>query len=181
MKKLILFAAILFVGVSVVKAQVGDSREGNVNLKVTLVGIHSIEIFSGQENVELKYDGISIYEEGAKKELKDHLRVYSNSGFSVNVKASTNFIATDGLNTEVMDLSTIKIITTKGTDNTDIDPLEGSKDLSLTATNIIESNVAGFNKFFSVEYQGGTDYGILFKDGAENVFTTDLVYTIVPN
>ena len=201
MKKLILFAAILFAGVSVVNAQQkvqagaivttdthlylenGDTPSGNestadTELKVTLSAIQSISLNTA--NIHLKYQSVDDYEKGLSTgPVADHIKVYSTGGFIVNVKydAST---ADDTYSEETPDImfSTIKLDVTdnngKGLDVTD-------HDLTSSDTPLITSTAGGFAYTYSVDYKGlgGKAYLDFIKGGEERVFTADVIYTIV--
>ena len=85
MKKVILFAAILFAGVSVVKAEtVTTSDKGSAKLTINLNAIQSITV-SG--DVVIDYTSADDYANGKESTQFTTLNVVSAGGFAIRVQA----------------------------------------------------------------------------------------------
>ncbi len=174
MKKLILFAAILFAGVSVVN---GQSADDNTTLNVKLSGLQAITVKSDQKTVNLVYDTPDKYLQGVSSLNEDHLNVFSTGAFQVTVHSAD--LKRNG-GSETIEASTIKIKAEVGSNN----PLTGQTmaDIALAnePVNLISSEVGGFNKNFNITYTGkGEDaYRTDYIAGGENIYTTTVTYTI---
>lgn len=188
MKKVILFAAILFAGVSVVKAQItghdasahtpvteGSSKKTDkTSLTVTLNPIHSILV--NTTNVNLVYTTVSDYENGVKTDyIADHLNVYSTGAYSVGVKYQIISDTSEKTTTESM-FNTIEI-EALGKDDV---AQQGAKSLKQTDQTIISSTKGGINMMFKVDYRGkGSDAYLNFIDkGLVRTYVADVVYTL---
>ena len=199
MKKLILFAAILFAGVSVANAQQnakpdyqrkghksvkqGLSEPASTNLTVQLNSIQSISV--NTSNVSLVYTTVKDYENGVKSGvIEDHLQVYSTGGYKVNVGYSgttdTNKDknSVGGLDAKQMFESINVAVTKKGGAFANVSDTK-LRELSINNGAIISSNKGVFGETFDVEYQGAAaTYINSIKDGATRTYTADVVYTI---
>ena len=174
MKKIILFAAILFAGFSVVKAQDGKGNTEDVKLQVELKAIQTL-VVTGND-VNLKYETVKNYTDGVTKKMKKHLKIYSTGAFAVNVQA-VDFSSVN--NTKLMKLNTIEISATENSKEAlTKTPKTPTVKLSVDEKDLITSNVGGFNHDFDVVYKGGANYRDLFVTGMDNVFTTTVTYTI---
>ena len=184
MKKLILFAAILFAGVSVVKAQ-GEGEvlpttaiEGQTaNLTVKLNKIQTIQVIG--TDVTLEYKTMDNYIKGVSKYMNGHLKVFSAGNYDVKVASTSANLSNDSKTG--MGSSTIKVRLS------DLDENSG-KALSTTETllfsgknSLVEGNT------FNITYDGAGDYAYLpfFNDGdeGENLptsYSVNVVYTITP-
>lgn len=179
MKKFILFAAILFAGVSVVKAQTAITDQATLNVKLN--PLLSITVNNASKTVNLEYATDANYKDGvgADQVNQDHLSVTSTGGFLIKVEAA-DLTATSG--TKSMPASSILIKAEAGTAN----PLTGAvpvseRSLSNSAVNLIESNFGGTNKTFNVTFTGAKDD--LYADnyivgGVATTYTTTVLYTI---
>ncbi|MGV8964584.1 MAG: hypothetical protein ACOH2V_14550 [Candidatus Saccharimonadaceae bacterium] len=182
MKKIILFSAILFSGVSIVNAQ---KNIDNVTVNVKLHPIQTIEV--NGKNVNLVYKTKDHYESGVDKEMIDHLKIYSTGGFAIKVRSEDDDI-TNNINNETISSSSIKITAKKGSN--------GLKGVAFKAIKLgeaedsgeflITSNTGGINKTFDVTYagMGGDKYvNKYFKDETEGVtiYSTTVTYTIEAN
>lgn len=180
MKKIILFAAILFAGASTVLAQTtgegqgktGQSTETETDLTVKLNPIHIITV--NHSGILLEYKTTGDYESGVTSEKENHLTIYSTGDFQVTVNAETDFAeAPEGMN-----VSTVSITANKNGIAT------SSKTVgSLSATDsdvLISSTKGGFGLNYDVTYKGGTDYMNLYSKDKSNEYKTDVQYTIVP-
>lgn len=177
MKKLILFAAILFAGVSVVNAQTATD---NVTLNVKLNPIQTIVVNSTQKNIDLEYKTTVNYGEGVSSLQADHLNIYSTGAFIVQVASNVDDIKRVN-GAETISASTIKVKAEEGSTN----PLAGQTmaevNLSTTAANLINSGTGGVNKNFNITYSGLDADGYVnsyFNDENPTVYTTTVTYTI---
>ena len=171
MKKLILFAAILFAGVSVVKAE-GPANNGEVNLTVHLSAVQSIQV-SG--DVTIDYESIADYSGGKEVKNATTLTVVSAGGFAI--KAEANDLV-DGSYT--IGANTIEV-TAEGVDNS-AGATYTTTTLEKVATGktaLISSTVGGVNKKYAVSYKGagGNDYLERYNEGGRQYKTT-VTYTI---
>ncbi len=177
MKKIILFAAILFAGLSVVKAQEGTGKEGtpltaNTDLTVKLNPIHIITV--NHTGILLEYKTTDDYESGVTSENKNHLTIYSTGDFQVTVNAVTDFVdAPEGMN-----VGTVSITANKNGVATSGKTVSG---LNATDSDVlISSTKGGFGLNYDVTYKGGTDYMNLYSKNKSNEYKTNVQYTIVP-
>lgn len=177
MKKVILFAAILFAGVSVASAQTNPNE---TTLNVRLYPIQTLVVNPIQNNVNLDYKTTDNYSKGVASLQQDHLKIYSTGAFIVQVASSTNDIVRVG-GTETISASTLKVKAEVGTTN----PLSGQTlaevGLSTTATNLINSGTGGVDKNFNITYSGLDLNGYVnnyFDNENPTVYTTTVTYTI---
>ena len=183
MKKLILFVAILFAGVSVVKAEGEVIGEGDVKVTLTLQPFQSIEIGgtgddgSTGHNVNLVYNDAEDYSKGVTTTMIDHLKVVAAGGYSVKVKAKTGVF--NGSGTDTYDVSNITL-TAKA--NTASEEEDGSS-IGLTKNDqdlISSDGGTGTGVTYNVAYKGAGDnqYVVMLRDNAETIYTTEVTYTI---
>ena len=185
MKKIILFAAILFAGVSVVKADepAALSNSDNTTLNVKLNPIQTLFINPSQKIVDLEYKNVTDYKNGVSLDQKDHLTVYSTGAFAIKVNSSENDIKRAN-GTETIKSSTLSVQASPGTNN----PLQGifqtatGVKLSTTATTLFSNGTGGVDLAFNVKYSGigGDTYvNSYFNDENPTVYSTTVTYTIV--
>ena len=187
MKKFILFVAILFAGVSLVKADepVANSLSSsdNITLNVKLNPIQTLFINPSQKSVDLVYKNVKDYKEGVSLDQKDHLTVYSTGGFAINVNSSEDDIAR-AKGTETIKSSTLSVQASLGTNN----PLEGvlqgatGVKLSTEAATLFSHGKGGVDLAFNVKYSGiGADTYVnsYFKDEDPTIYSTTVTYSIV--
>ncbi|MFA5555181.1 MAG: hypothetical protein WDA68_11605 [Phycisphaerae bacterium] len=179
MKKFILFAAILFAGVSVVKAD-GPTASADATLNVRLYPLQTIVVNPAQNNINLDYVTVANYNDGVSSLQADHLKIYSTGAFIVQVASANNDITRAG-GTETISASTIKVKAEEGTTN----PLTGQTmaevGLSTTPTNLINSGTGGVDKNFNITYSGLDLNGYVnnyFNDENPTVYSTTVTYTI---
>ncbi|GEM_PF-2723137 len=189
MKKLILFAAILFAGVSVVKADgtvTAPTEKKSVTLTVELNPIQSIEV-SG--NPTIIYNSMAHYKgEGEKAATKSTINVFSTGGYAVRVYAA-DLVNSSGNANAIIAAKTI------GVSATTTNGVAAKTGVTLGAnqtsgTTLIESSAGGSNIQYEVEYEGEIDtasgaYDYLNKfntgDSEKQVYTTTVYYTIAAN
>lgn len=177
MKKLILFAAILFAGASVVKAQ--SASDGTI-LNVKLHPIQTIVVNSTQNIVDLEYKLTTDYSGGVSSLQADHLKIYSTGAFIVQVASATNDIVRAN-GTETISASTIKVKAEEGTNNSLTGQTMAEVSLSATPTNLINSGTGGVDKNFNITYSGLDLNGYVnnyYNDENPTVYTTTVTYTI---
>ena len=178
MKKVILFAAILFAGVSVVKAD--EPANNEVKLNVRLNPIQTLFVNSAQTEVNLDYSTVENYSNGVSSEQEDHLTVYSTGAFIVQVASDVNDIKRVN-GDETISASTIKVKAQEGTTNKLTGSTLAEVSLSTTATNLINSGTGGVDKNFNITYSGLDANGYVnsyFNVENPTVYTTTVTYTI---
>ena len=195
MKKLILFAAILFAGVSVVKAEGEEKtgKTGTVNFQLNLHAFQSIEIGGGDEGtidsetglfndaVVLNYNTVERYESGVSRTINDHIKIKTAGGFAIKV-SSTDNLENDINGGELVSMSTIALTAQeKGLHKSDI---ENGLTLSSEPKTFISSG-SGLGKeiSYNVTYTGADKnaYGkYVDATGATRELTTTVTYEIVP-
>ena len=186
MKKLILFAAILFAGVSVVNAQtkgtytpkshvtVTDAvtnKDAKTNLMVTLNSILSISV--NTESIHLEYKTVSDYENGVQTDfIANHLNVYSTGGYDVSVRYDNPMLDNSVGNTKTAtDMFNSIQVGVQG---------KGYTALDRQAKSIITSEKGGMNVMYNVNYKGqGTEkYRDFIQNGKTRVLSADVIYEI---
>lgn len=197
MKKLILFAAILFAGVSVVSAQKqmiklektdathtivsdGIKESAHTNLTVVLNSIQSISV--NTSNVTLEYTTVEDYTKGVRSgAIKDHLQVYSTGAYNVNVNYSdaSDYSydgPTNGLDAEAM-FESIKVdISAKKNSTAEITGMLLKSESGETP--LISSSKGVFGETFDVDYQGAANYMNSLKGGKTRTYIANVYYTI---
>ena len=192
MKKLILFAAILFAGVSVVNAQSQTSsgsydatahaevtegitnKEASTNLTVKLNPIHSILV--NTTNVLLEYTTVEDYQNGIKTDyITDHLNVYSTGAYSVGVKYE---VVSDTHADKSATASLFESIEIEAQDSENT--TRGKISLKTSDQDIITSTEGGINMMFKVDYRGkgGNDYLNFIDKGEARTYVADVIYTL---
>ena len=175
MKKIILFAVILFAGVSVANAAPPTPTD-DVTLNVKLYGIQSLIVNTGQKIVDLNYLTIDDYADGVSSTQADHLKIFSNSPFTVSVKSGGELVGTDG---SIL-ASTIKITAEDGTTKPLTTATYSPVTLATTDATLITSP-RGKNNNFNITYSGlGDDaYVDNYKPGEDpTVYTATVTYTL---
>lgn len=177
MKKFILFAAILFAGISVANAQ---TNTGEATLNVRLYPLQTIVVNPAQDNINLDYKLTTDYSGGVSSLQEDHLKIYSTGAFIVQVASATNDIVRAG-GTETISASTLKVKAALGTTNSLAGQTMAEVGLSTTPTNLINSGTGGVDKNFNITYSGLDLNGYVnnyFNDENPTVYTTTVTYTI---
>jgi len=171
MKKIIL-ASFLMLSFVAVKAQ-------NVKLNVNLKPIQTLVVNNAQKVVDLTYTTTDDYKNGVSSTNADHLNVYSTGGFQVKVKSANATMQNGGKN---IDVNTIQIKATAGSDAITGAQYTQNVQLSNTETTLVTSTKGGVDKKISIEYKGaGANAYIDNYIAGQNptVYTTELTYTIV--
>ena len=197
MKKLILFAAILFASVSLVSAEgtgttPGTVKEGNVNLTLNLHPFQSISIGgthdggtggtgSTASHVVLNYVTAEDYKNGVSTTMNDHISVVAAGQYAVYAEAKeVNF---RGQTVEV-GTSTIKLTAEQGTTQGSTATTSADVPLSQTAAKLISSTTGtGTGNTFNVKYTGAGDNAYVDKlvDNGLTSYETTVTYTIAVN
>jgi hypothetical protein len=171
MKKIIL-ASFILLGFVKVNAQ-------TVTLNVKLKPIQTLVVNPSQKEVNLEYITEADYTNGVASVNADHLTIYSTGGFQVKVKSAD---ATMINGTKNIQVNTIKVIPTAGSNKMDNALYGTGINLSNTETTLVTSTTGGVNKKINIEYKGaGADAYINNYIAGQNptVYTTTLTYTIV--
>lgn len=181
MKKLFLFAAILFAGVSVVKADEPQSSD-QTKLTVTLNTIQSISV--GQDDVSIEYSTIEHYAKGNSSIVySDHLNVYSTGGFDVKVKYDLDGVTSDSY-TATTDgtyegtakslFESIKAVVVDGT-------AEKGVNLTTGGLSLITSDTGGTDLKYNVRYDGAGGEYMNYTRANARTFVANVTYSIIPN
>ena len=179
MKKLILFAAILFTAISAVEVQAQSSKTGEAQLTLNLKAVQSIKV-SG--NVVINYETADDYLNGKGSTDVTTVTVVSAGGFVVRVEADD----LKGGGAKDIAASSIKVTAVGGANsgNTTFDSAGTLARVATgTKTPLITGTKGGVNKVYSVSYKGAdaNTYMENFNDagaGATQSYTTTVTYTI---
>lgn len=185
MKKIILFAVILFAGVSLSSAQApvvteGKQDFGTTKLNVILTPFQTITVNTAQNEVNLEYSSAELYKTGVtSSEQVEHLLIESTGAFDVTVKAEDLKSTID--HSKTMSASTIMI---KSISNT-AKELKGATTRTVRLANndvkLISSSKGGTNKAFDITYTAAKDDKYTenyMLNNQKTTYTTDIYYTI---
>ena len=177
MKKIILFAAILFSAVSVAKVQAQAIKTGDAQLTLNLKAVQSIKVTG---NVVINYETADDYLNGKGSTDVTTVTVVSAGGFVVRVEAED----LKGGGAKDIAASSIKVTAAVGSngDNTTFDAT-GTLVKGATKTPLISATKGGVNKVYTVSYKGAdaNKYMENFNnagEGATQKYTTTVTYTI---
>ena len=177
MKKVILFAAILFSAVSVAKVQAQAIKTGDAQLTLNLKAVQSIKVTG---NVVINYETADDYLNGKGSTDVTTVTVVSAGGFVVRVEAED----LKGGGAKDIAASSIKVTAAVGSngDNTTFDAT-GTLVKGATKTPLISATKGGVNKVYTVSYKGAdaNKYMENFNnagEGATQKYTTTVTYTI---
>ena len=172
MKKLILFATILFSAISAVQVQAQSGNTGEAQLTLNLKAVQSIQVTG---DVVIDYESIADYSGGKEVKNATTLTVVSAGGFAI--KAEANDLI-DGSYT--IGANTIEV-TAEGVDNAAGATYATSTLEKMTSgkTALISSTVGGVNKKYAVSYKGagGNAFMERYNEGGRQYKTT-VTYTI---
>lgn len=189
MKKLILFAAILFAGVSVVSA--AEPITSDVQFQLRLHAFQSIEIGGGDPGemdgttglvggkVVLNYNTAEKYESGVSRTINDHIKIKAGGGFTVKVSSADASLNNDGNEAGEVPMNTIALTAVA---NGDVGAtIHNDLKLSTEGQTFISSESGlGEEISFNVTYTGGKGYGqYVDKTGALRELETKIVYEII--
>lgn len=179
MKKVILFAAVLFTSLSVMSVQAQDAKIGTADLTLNLKAVQHINV-SG--NVTINYDSAGDYQSGVTSDDVTTLTVVSAGGFAIRVEAEDlKIAATD----KTIAASTIKV-SAKAVSANDNDTFHSNATLvkgGETKTALISSTIGGSNKVYNVSYTGADNNAYLERynsadEEGQQSYTTVVTYTI---
>ena len=185
MKKIILFAAILFTGISVVKAQ--NEVRSSSNLTLKLSPVQSITVVKNDGDL-LEYKSVADYSgDGVESTGKTTINVSSAGGYTVRVSAD-QFTTTNG---GTLDLGTINVTAT-ALDGKATGTPQAATLVQAVATNpligstLIVGASGGLDMKYNIKFKGAGDNAYLdvYNQGANNVtqeYTTTVYYTIAAN
>ena len=174
MKKVILFAAILFSSISIINVQAQALKSGEAKLTLNLAAVQSIVV---DGDVIISYESISDYADGKDGDIPTKLTVTSAGGFVVKAEAKTDL--TDG--DKIISVNTISI-TAKGLTNTESSTFAQDATLGKVGDGkpaLITSTKGGADKQYSVSYKGkGSNAYLENYDQGGRSYTTTVVYTV---
>ena len=171
MKKIILFAAVLFSAVTMVNAQ--TSNEGTANLTIKLNAVQSITVGG---DVVINYTTADDYADGKESEQVTTLSVVSAGGFAIRVGAED---LKNG--TSTMAAKNIKVTAAAIGDATGATfDANGTLEKAAAKKALITSTKGGVNKKYTVKYKGdgGNEYMENYNAGGTQSYTTTVTYTI---
>lgn len=194
MRKIILFAAVLFATTSMVKAQAAnpDMKRGDVTLKLNLHAFQSIEIGGGGEGdldgetglvggaVVLDYNTVEKYQDGVSRTINDHIKIKSAGGYAINVKSAVASLSDDSGASDVP-MNTI-LLSAKAKDGVTANINNGLSLSSGGAVFISSESGLGQEISFDITYKGasGNNYGqYVDKTGKTRNLETLVTYEIV--
>ena len=182
-KNVLIVAAIIISGILNVNDALAQTptNSDNVTLNIKLNPIQTISVLPGEEKVDIEYTTINDYNNGVSVKRDNHLQVFSTGGFQVKVNSAANLV--NSLN-ETISASDVTVLATNGTDN-EVEN-EITEPVALGGDQIlIASTTGGRNLNYNVTYNntlGAADkYLNLYDKEANNVFTTEVTYTIIAN
>ena len=171
MKKIILFAAILFSGFSIVKGQ--TSPTGTAKLTVNLKPVQSITV---NGDVVIDYNNADDYANGKVSNSSTAINVVSAGGFMIRVQADDL-----GSGTNKIAASSIAVTATSAANGEGaIFDSKGTLAKGADKTALIQSTKGGVNKKYSVSYKGTglNEYMQNYNANKNEVYTTTVTYTI---
>lgn len=178
---LIILSGIL--NVNSVFAKDTNNTDDNVTLNIILNPIQTIQVNSEQKTVEIGYYEIDDYQKGVSAFRENHLQVFSTGGFAVTVKSNSDFLTSEN-NTNKIDAKDITVIAAREPDD-DRNEVFTEVALGLSGGTLIASDKGGRDLKYNVTYNnelGGNDnYLNLYDKDANNIFTTEVTYTIIAN
>lgn len=180
MKKVILFAAILFSATSILNVQAQEVKTGTAQLTLNLSAVQSIKV---DGDVVINYTTADDYLNGKDSgEQGTTLTVVSAGGFVVRVEAED----LKGGGAKDIAASSIKV-TAVGGANSDNSTFDATGTLAKvgagTKTPLISATKGGVDKVYKVTYEGAdaNKYMENFNnagEGATQSYTTTVTYTI---
>ena len=176
MKKVILFAAVLFSSISIMNVQAADPKSGVATLTLNLNPFQSIYIANDagstfSKDVHINYTSETDYIGGVSSELlNDYIKVVAAGGYEVSVN-STNFIHS---------ASTVDPISAE---SVSINITEGSGTVSADATLAANKNlIAGGELVLVTSKEGksgtgvdGKKFNVQYKAANQNLYTNKVV------
>ena len=182
MKKIILFTAILFAGISMATAQNEVRSQSNLTLKLSPV--QSISVVTN-EGAFIEYKSIADYSgDGVESTGNTTINVASAGGYTVRVSAD-EFTTTNG---GTLSLGTINVIATAKDAKATGTPHAATLVQTVTANPLIGSTLivggaGGVDMRYDIKFKGAGDNAYLdvYNQGTNNVtqeYTTTVYYTI---
>ena len=179
MKKVILFAAVLFTSLSVMSVQAQDAKIGTADLTLNLKAVQHINV-SG--HVTINYESAGDYQSGVTSDDVTTLTVVSAGGFAIRVEAEDLKL---GSTDKTIAASTIKVLATAEVANSN-DAFDSSATLvkgGEAKTALISSTIGGSNKIYTVSYTGADNNAYLERYNSADqektqTYTTVVTYTI---
>lgn len=194
MKKIILFAAILFAGVSVAKASDEGSSlpaktaEKTVNLRMLLKPVHSITVNHAQ--VDIVYEDLNDYNNGSSSELQEqHITISSTGSFDIFANAETKLVSATASNEIDLKLITIHAFNSSVNGFTNVANQSVTLQAEKTNAKLLSSEYSGFGKSFDVRYEGASLTHLLNNEdvtdkyilsNGETIYETKITYSLVP-
>lgn len=173
---------LIFIAVSVGTSN-AQSHSDRVSLNIRFLPVQTITVNPSQKSIELVYATTNDYEKGVSAEYNDHLTVFSNGGFQVNVAA--NDVSFEEQNSDrTLPLSDMVISAYNGSGNVSVYEFSNVV-LSPDQNTLITSEKGGRDLNYNVIYDNSVagSSGI-YKDSystsgnTESIFSVEITYTI---
>lgn len=182
MKKIILFAAILFAGVSVIKAEGGTTTTENKQSTLT-VKLKPYQIINVTGNAEIVFDSKDDYKAAEKEQTTGDVNVSVSSagGFSVKIYADDLELA--GSTDKKIAADNIRVLAT-GVGESVANTITNDVTLENTNNVLIESGSGRIDNSYTVAFKAinGEVFRQAFdgngSNAAEQVYTTTVYYEI---
>lgn len=166
MKKSLLSLTLFLAAIT---AQAQTTATATLNIKLNAV--QSIQIHPGQNTTLLEYSTVADYNEGVSITRKNHVEVFSNSGFQVAVSGGD----LTGTSAATIEANTVRVTPSDGNVQ-HATPTYTAAYLSQTPQTIISSTTGGNKERFDIQYKGGTEYFLK----ARETYSTLVTYTVTP-
>ncbi len=180
MKPFLIFLIFTVVSIWNCSAQ---SNSDNVSINIRFLPVQTITVNPSQKSVELVYATAEDYERGVSAEYNNHLAVFSNGGFQVNVAANNvDFIEQSG--DRVLPVSDLIVKASNSSENSSVYDFSDVM-LSTAQTTLISSNDGGRDLRYNITYDNsaaGSDGTYKSKysttGNSESIFSVEVTYTI---
>lgn len=154
-----------------------------VTLNIKLNPIQTISVLTGEGKVDIEYIETDDYKNGVSAFRENHLQVFSTGGFAVTVKSNSDYLTSEN-NTNKIEAKDITVIAARESDDNRNDVF-AEVALGFSGGTLIASEIGGRDLKYNVTYNnklGGNDnYLNLYDKDANNIFTTEVTYTIIAN
>ncbi len=181
MKKVVTACVILLTAFLSKKATAQNGSSAVLN--IVLHSVQTIEVGGTDKNVSLEYKTREDYGDGVSVNRENHLKVYSTGGFTVNVRTSDLQLKSTA-NTKSIESGDITVSAAKGAANGMEVFTSAPVQLSGSDTAFITSATGAESKTFDITYAAKGDDKFInhfTKDQNPTVYTTEVVYSILPN
>ena len=181
MKKVVTACVILLTAFLSKKATAQNGSSAVLN--IVLHPVQTIEVGGSDNSVNLEYKTREDYSQGVSLSKENHLKIYSTGGFVVNVRTSDHNL-TSTATSKSIDAGDITVSAAKGAANGMEVFTSAPVQLSGSDTAFITSATGAESKTFDITYAAKGDDKFInhfTTDQNPTVYTTEVVYSILPN